>query len=321
MQAGGVGINLIGANRAILFEVNMNPAIDVQAIFRCFRFGQTRPVSIYRLVAEGCVEENLYVMATMKQMLALRVIDQEPLTRWFTRRSVEDLLCLTASSAALPGDNTQKTMRIPEHKHESWMKEITRVLPHLAPGLLLSARHLESGGLLDMRGVSASPAPSVPGSNHVVLDDDEMVDMLERHAREDDDGDDDDELDPLRPMETDEVAADAAEASDPTKMRETIDALSAKVGIIYRSIEETPKVLGHEMLESIKYISFFVGSQRAVSLLYSFHASFFCCVSARMSVCFLVGLTHFALTLRSGLCADGGFSNSGRALDHALPHF
>ena len=48
-QAGGVGLNLTGANRLVMFDCNYNPAIDFQAMARIWREGQTKKVYIYRL--------------------------------------------------------------------------------------------------------------------------------------------------------------------------------------------------------------------------------------------------------------------------------
>lgn len=47
---GGLGLNLIGASRMILFDSDWNPAVDMQAMARIWRQGQKRPCHIYRLI-------------------------------------------------------------------------------------------------------------------------------------------------------------------------------------------------------------------------------------------------------------------------------
>ena len=59
-RVGGLGINLIGADRVILFDPDWNPSIDIQARERCWRIGQKRPVTIYRLITSGTIEEKIY---------------------------------------------------------------------------------------------------------------------------------------------------------------------------------------------------------------------------------------------------------------------
>ena len=59
-QAGGVGLNLIGANRLVLFDSHWNPAHDQQALARVHRDGQRKEVYLYRLVSTGTIEEKIY---------------------------------------------------------------------------------------------------------------------------------------------------------------------------------------------------------------------------------------------------------------------
>lgn len=53
MKAGGVGMNLTGANRVVIFEPSWNPSDESQAIGRTYRLSQTKPVYVYRLIGSG----------------------------------------------------------------------------------------------------------------------------------------------------------------------------------------------------------------------------------------------------------------------------
>lgn len=59
--AGGIGLTLTGADRAIIYDPSWNPAEDSQAVDRCYRIGQEKQVSVYRLIAAGTVEEKVSV--------------------------------------------------------------------------------------------------------------------------------------------------------------------------------------------------------------------------------------------------------------------
>jgi SWI/SNF-related matrix-associated actin-dependent regulator 1 of chromatin subfamily A len=69
-RAGGVGINLTSADTVIIHDVDFNPQIDKQAQDRCHRVGQTKPVTVYRLVAVGTVDESVFECAMRKETLA-----------------------------------------------------------------------------------------------------------------------------------------------------------------------------------------------------------------------------------------------------------
>lgn len=68
-RAGGVGINLTAADTAIIHDIDFNPYNDKQAEDRCHRMGQTKEVSIYRLISEGTIEEGMLMIAQEKLKL------------------------------------------------------------------------------------------------------------------------------------------------------------------------------------------------------------------------------------------------------------
>ena len=74
-KAGGEGVSMTGATRMVLFDVSWNPSHDHQAMCRCYRYGQTRPVHVYRLVASGTMEEHVYERQVVKETVALHVVD------------------------------------------------------------------------------------------------------------------------------------------------------------------------------------------------------------------------------------------------------
>jgi SNF2 family DNA or RNA helicase len=57
-KVGGVGVNLIGANRVLIYDPDWNPSTDLQARERAWRLGQRRHVTIYRLITTGTIEEK-----------------------------------------------------------------------------------------------------------------------------------------------------------------------------------------------------------------------------------------------------------------------
>jgi SNF2 family DNA or RNA helicase len=61
-----LGINLHSANVVILYDSDWNPQVDLQAIDRAHRIGQTKPVTVYRFVTEGTVEEKIVERAAKK---------------------------------------------------------------------------------------------------------------------------------------------------------------------------------------------------------------------------------------------------------------
>lgn len=80
-QSGGTGLNLFGANRVVILDDHFNPMWEQQAIGRAYRFGQQKPVFVYRLTAAGTFEQALQNQALFKEHLATRVVDKKNPTR------------------------------------------------------------------------------------------------------------------------------------------------------------------------------------------------------------------------------------------------
>ncbi|KEH40787.1 putative DNA helicase chromatin remodeling SNF2 family [Medicago truncatula] len=74
-RAGGQGLNLTGADTVVIHDMDFNPQIDRQAEDRCHRIGQTKPVTVYRLVTKGTVDENVYEIAKRKLGLDAAVLE------------------------------------------------------------------------------------------------------------------------------------------------------------------------------------------------------------------------------------------------------
>ncbi|MFC5721528.1 DEAD/DEAH box helicase [Streptomyces gamaensis] len=74
LKAAGTGLNLTRAEHVVHFDRWWNPAVEAQATDRAHRIGQTRPVQVHRLIAEGTVEDRIAEMLARKQALADAVL-------------------------------------------------------------------------------------------------------------------------------------------------------------------------------------------------------------------------------------------------------
>ncbi|MEM9863850.1 MAG: DEAD/DEAH box helicase, partial [Myxococcota bacterium] len=92
LKAGGTGLNLTGADTVVHFDPWWNPAVEDQATDRAHRIGQKKNVNVYRLIAEGSVEEKILELSAKKRALMENVLSTEgsPL-KGLTKKDVDSL--------------------------------------------------------------------------------------------------------------------------------------------------------------------------------------------------------------------------------------
>jgi DNA repair and recombination RAD54-like protein len=98
-KAGGCGLNLIGANRLVMFDPDWNPANDDQAMARVWRDGQKKQCFIYRLLSTGTLEEKIFQRQAHKKALSSCVVDnEEDVERHFSINELRDLFTLNETT-------------------------------------------------------------------------------------------------------------------------------------------------------------------------------------------------------------------------------
>ena len=94
-KVGGLGINLTGANRVVIFDPDWNPSTDSQAKERSWRIGQTKNVTIYRLLTSGTIEEKIYQRQIFKTYLTNKILKDPKQSRFFKSNQLLDLFTYT----------------------------------------------------------------------------------------------------------------------------------------------------------------------------------------------------------------------------------
>jgi superfamily II DNA or RNA helicase len=93
LKAGGVGLNLTGADTVIHFDPWWNPAVEDQATDRAHRIGQTRVVTSYKLIARGTVEEKILTLQRKKrEIIEATLTGEEAFTEKLSWDEIQELL-------------------------------------------------------------------------------------------------------------------------------------------------------------------------------------------------------------------------------------
>jgi DNA excision repair protein ERCC-6 len=99
-RTGGLGTNLTGADRIIIFDPDWNPSTDLQARERAWRLGQNKPVKIYRLMTEGTIEEKIYHRQIFKQFMTNKVLKDPKQRSSYDLSDLYDLFSFNPSGDA-----------------------------------------------------------------------------------------------------------------------------------------------------------------------------------------------------------------------------
>lgn len=92
LKAGGVGLNLISADTAILYDPWWNPAVEKQAEDRIYRIGQKKKVTVFKLIAAGTIEEKVQTLQETKKKLFDDVIEGNDIPQNITMKDIRNLL-------------------------------------------------------------------------------------------------------------------------------------------------------------------------------------------------------------------------------------
>lgn len=101
-KVGGLGVNLTGADRVIIYDPDWNPSTDIQARERAWRLGQKKEVEIYRLMTAGTIEEKIYHRQIFKQFLSNKILRDPKQRQTFHLSDLHDLFTLSD-----PSDKTE----------------------------------------------------------------------------------------------------------------------------------------------------------------------------------------------------------------------
>lgn len=154
-KVGGLGINLTGASRVVIFDPDWNPSTDTQARERAWRIGQEKQVTIYRLMTAGTIEEKIYHRQIFKQFLVNRVLKDPKQKRFFKSNDLYELFTLnegtsdkTETSAIFAG--TGSDVKIKKRSRKS-KKSSAAERPSISMPVAVPVKRVDSSKKVDVK--------------------------------------------------------------------------------------------------------------------------------------------------------------------------
>ena len=92
LKAGGLGLNLTGANYVIHLDPWWNPSIEQQATDRAYRIGQKQKVTVYHLISEHTIEEKILRLHQTKRSLADSLLQGSDTSHKLTAQDLLDMI-------------------------------------------------------------------------------------------------------------------------------------------------------------------------------------------------------------------------------------
>ena len=133
-RAGGLGINLHTANVVIIYDSDWNPQVDIQAMDRAHRIGQTREVAVYRFITEGTVEEKIAERAAKKLKMDHLVIQKGALSAQNKAPTVQEMNLIVQFGAqqvmqatGRPEEDVERILQYAQDKTQALNKELAKL--------------------------------------------------------------------------------------------------------------------------------------------------------------------------------------------------
>ncbi|KAH9597242.1 SNF2-related [Trypanosoma melophagium] len=141
MKAGGVGITITAATRVILLDTGFNPADDKQAIGRAYRYGQTKPVFVYRLMCHQTLEHRMFEQKVAKEWLFHTIVEEASLKRdTLAGLRLQSMFQLFGRARAVCQDKTPTLTKEQEHSTAKLLAEDS-VLADVRKHILYAESH------------------------------------------------------------------------------------------------------------------------------------------------------------------------------------